>query len=430
MNKLYAGIDFGTSGCRLIIIDSDDCVKSSTSISYEATAVQTPDLWWQSVSKLIKDLPAEIRQNIQSLAIDGTSGSILLTDKSGNPSSSVLMYYDMRATEEAQQIRQTLPQNSGGQGASTSLARLLWLLTHEANPKHAHALHQADFILGKFANNYRISDVNNCLKLGYDVQNNCWPKAIFEELGINPVLLPRVHPAGSAVAVIDSRISDKLGLPKTVKLVTGTTDSIAAFIATGATEIGEAVTSLGSTLVIKLISEKPIFKPELGIYSHRLFDKGKVKWLVGGASNSGGKVLRHYFTQQQLDTMTPNLKPEKNTGLDYYPLIEKGERFPTADTHKQPRLTPRPESDIDFFQGILEGIAKIEKQGYESLEKLGAASLVSVRSVGGGCHNPAWTQIRDQYLGVKMISPEHKEAAYGSALLALRAIKKQQSTGS
>lgn len=419
MTELYAGIDLGTSGCRLIIIDSNAEIQSQTSISYAETQEQSAELWWQSVCTLLGDLPEKIKHNLSSLAIDGTSGTILLTDKNGNPSSSVLMYNDLRATEAAQQIKQYLHKDNGGQGASGSLARLLWLLKHESSPNHVHALHQADFILGKLSGNFRLSDENNCLKLGYDVVNQCWPEALTKDLGIDPSLLPQVNPAGTEVAYIDKEQAIKLGLPESLRLVTGTTDSIAALIATGASEIGEAVTSLGSTLVIKLISDKPLFAPELGVYSHRYQDK----WLVGGASNSGGKVLRHYFTQAQLETMTNKLKPEIATQLGYYPLLEKGERFPLADLQKLPKLTPRPNSDIDFFQGILEGIADIEKQAYTSLQELGAARIISVRTVGGGGKNKAWTAIRKQKLGVTMIEPKQTEAAYGSALLALNAIK-------
>ena len=38
-------------------------------------------------------------------------------------------------------------------------------------------------------------------------------------------------------------------------VVGGTTDSIAAFLAAGAERVGEAVTSLGSTVAIKLLSD-------------------------------------------------------------------------------------------------------------------------------------------------------------------------------
>ncbi|TGR93377.1 carbohydrate kinase, partial [Mesorhizobium sp. M2E.F.Ca.ET.209.01.1.1] len=81
------------------------------------------------------------------------------------------------------------------------------------------------------------------------------------------------------------------GLPRDVVVVAGTTDGCASFLATGATAAGDGVTALGSSLTIKILSDRPISAPRFGIYSHRLGDT----WLAGGASNSGGKVLAQHF---------------------------------------------------------------------------------------------------------------------------------------
>ena len=383
-NKLFAGIDLGTSGCRLICINDNQAIQSSTSILYSNDYQQTPELWWQSVLKLLGDLPESIKKKIASITIDGTSGSILLTDSHGQPTSSTLMYNDLRAVAEAAKIKDVLPINNGGHGASGSLSRLLWLLKNEPKPLHAHALHQADFILGKLSNNFALSDENNCLKLGYDVIKRCWPETEFSELGIDLSLLPKVHPVGKCVSKIDKHIADSLGLSKNVQLVSGTTDSIAAFIATGVNQVGDAVSSLGSTLVVKQISDKPFFAPEFGVYSHRFNLNGKDKWLVGGASNSGGKVLKHYFSLNKMQELSKQLDVNNSTGLDYYPLLDKGERFPVADVNKRPKLSPRPSEDNVFFQGMLEGISAIEQQAYSKLKELGAPALTSVRTVGGG----------------------------------------------
>ncbi len=428
MEALFAGIDLGTSGCRLAVINTDQQLISSTFIRYDQAQKQSPDLWWNSVQQLLSDLPDDLKPRLQSLAIDGTSGTILLTDKHGTPTSRVLMYDDLRATQEADLIKQHLPQENGGQGASGSLARLLWLLKHDASATHVHAVHQADYILGKLTNNFSLSDENNCLKLGFDTVNRTWPKDAMQALGIELSLLPDVYPAGTSVTTLHKKQASTLGLPESLQLVTGTTDSIAAFIATGTQQIGEAVTSLGSTLVVKLLADKPIFSAKYGVYSHRLGEQ----WLVGGASNSGGKVLRHYFSEQEMEKMTlpllsrqssqlsSQVLPSKSTGLDYYPLLKTGERFPVSDPNKQAKLSPRPDADIDFFQGMLEGIAEIEKQAYQRLYDLGAPSVKSVRSVGGGSNNKAWTHIRQQLLNVDMITPQYSEASYGVALLALR----------
>ncbi len=418
MEALFAGIDLGTSGCRIVVIDESRAIQANTRIQYRDNQPQTPQLWWQSVKQLLRDLPDTVKKPLRAIAIDGTSGTLLLTDDAGKPVSSALMYHDMRATEEARLIRQKLPRDSGAQGVASSLARLLWLLEHEAPNRAVHAVHQADYVMGKLGKHFGISDQNNALKLGYDAVQCCYPDEL-GQLGFPLSMLPEVVPAGTMTDTIDPQLARNLGLPERLQLVAGTTDSIAAFIASGANQTGEAVTSLGSTLVLKLISDKPVFVPEYGVYSHKLGDH----WLVGGASNTGGKVLSQYFSNTQLDIMTTRLKPGKLTGLDYYPLTGQGERFPFADATKQAQLTPRPDSDVLFFQGILEGIASIEALGYQRLTELGAPAVISVRSVGGGSYNDAWTQIRKYFLNVDMVKPEQTEAAYGSALLALLALQ-------
>ena len=57
----------------------------------------------------------------------------------------------------------------------------------------------------------------------------------------------------------------------------GCADSVAAFIAAGAAEPGQAVTSLGSSLAVKLLSRTRVDDSAFGVYSHRLGDL----WLVG-----------------------------------------------------------------------------------------------------------------------------------------------------
>lgn len=90
---------------------------------------------------------------------------------------------------------------------------------------------------------------------------------------------------------------------------------------------------MGSTLAIKLLSTNRIEDARFGVYSHRLDDK----WLVGGASNTGGAVLRQMFTDEQLEKLSGHIDPMETSRLDYYPLQAVGERFPVADPNLQPR---------------------------------------------------------------------------------------------
>jgi len=84
---------------------------------------------------------------------------------------------------------------------------------------------------------------------------------------------------------------------------------------------------------------------------------------------------------------------------------------------------PRPDSDADYLKAMLEGIAAIEALGYRRLAELGAPRLTSVRSVGGGAANPAWTAIRQRKLGVAFLAALSDQAAAGTARLALMGAK-------
>tara|TARA_R110002153_G_scaffold18021_3_gene62973 strand:+ start:9957 stop:11273 length:1317 start_codon:yes stop_codon:yes gene_type:complete len=426
-NNAYIGIDLGTSGCRAIAIDDHSNIIASSQFVFKPThsnnhaSEQDPVIQWQCVKHVLLRLISSISQQqhykIQSIAVDATSGSVLMTDEIGNPQTPILMYNDARAVEQAKLIADIAPAESGAHGATSGLAKCVYLqqhnvLDHTPNP---HLLHQADWINFNLGAPLGISDENNALKTGYDPINRCWPDWL--DLLMNRAVLPKVVLPSTIIGVLSEKLCTEFNLTFAPKIVAGTTDSIAALIATGANKLGDAVTSLGSTLVVKLISDTPLFLPEQGIYSHRLADK----WLVGGASNTGGAVLEKYFNNKELQQLS-DLISLNNQVPDYYPLLCKGERFPINDPEYAPRLSPRPHNDVTFLHGLLNGIANIEQQAYQKLQQAGASPVKSIRTVGGGAVNLVWQALRQQHILVPFIAAEHIEAAFGSACLAKKAI--------
>ncbi|MFM7579280.1 MAG: carbohydrate kinase, partial [Microcystaceae cyanobacterium] len=151
------------------------------------------------------------------------------------------------------------------------------------------------------------------LKLGYDVQTLTYPDWLTCQSWFD--LLPQVLAPGTPVGLIRSDLAKRFNIPPNCQICTGTTDSIAAFLASGVNQPGQAVTSLGSTLVLKLLSQTYVEDFSSGIYSHRW---GNL-WLTGGASNAGGTVLKQFFTEQELITLSQHINPHQPTGYDYYP---------------------------------------------------------------------------------------------------------------
>ena len=411
---LYAGIDLGTSGVRAVCIDAELNTVASASVTFDIdlTDRRDPQHWWMCTSKLITRILQEVdSERIAGIAVDGTSGSMLPVDSHGHPVGKAMLYNDTCSNSDLLAlIAKHAPESSAAHGATSGLARAI-MLTRQ-HPE-ADILHEADWIACQLSGITGISDENNALKTGYDPVQRCWPEWI-QHTGLSVTRLPIVQPAGTPIGKISTTVASQLGLSANTMVVSGTTDGCASFLATGASNAGDGVTVLGSTLTIKLLSDTPVTAPEFGIYSHRIGER----WLAGGASNTGGAVLGHYFTDKQLADLSERINLQSDTTLDYYPLLSAGERFPINDPQLQPRLTPRPSDDTEFLLGMLQGMANIEALAYRRLNELGAPELRSLRTVGGGRNNGAWQAIRAKTVCDVSSPNASDQAAVGVASLA------------
>lgn len=417
MDGFVLGIDIGTSGVRVAAVDAAGGILGLGQANLPPTRVsgsrreQDPEDWWQALGVALGDLDRHVSvRDALALSVDATSGTILPVDAANRPLALARMYDDSDTGGQAAAIARLAPRESAAHGASSPTARArAWIGLKDLYQ----IVHQADWILRRLSGREE-TDENNALKTGYDPVARRWP-GWMEEYGLPSERLPVVVPAGTSLGPLGKMSgAAEFGLSPATLAVTGTTDGCATFLASGAAACGEASTALGSTLVLKVLCDRPVFAPEYGIYSHRLGEQ----WLAGGASNCGGRSLLAHFTLAQLVEMAPRLRPDETTGLDYYPLPQVGERFPVADPTLLARLTPRPADDAVFVQGILEGLCRIERSGYERLRQLGAPMASSIRHAGGGTRNVAWMRLRERLLGVPSRPAWSEEAAVGTARLA------------
>ena len=144
---------------------------------------------------------------------------------------------------------------------------------------------------------------------------------------------PRSSRIGPKLTEIRASKVEKPGKPRGF-LDTGSADDAGVV----RVEEGRAVTSLGSTTAIKLVSPVKIDDAATGVYSHRLDDA----WLVGGASNAGCRVLRDFsYDDDELRALSLTLDPYRTNAAGVYPLARPGERFPFADPGKRPAVPAR-----------------------------------------------------------------------------------------
>ena len=410
-SPLVLGIDLGTSGVRLAVLNEQQELIHSSATNY-STGLEVPKDWQNCCTELIGSLPTSLRQALKAVAVDGTSGTLLACNRTGEALSAALPYY-LNCPEQQEAL---IGLGSDGQAAasiSSSLARALRLINNHG--ENVLLRHQADWVSGWLLGNWRWGEEGNNLRLGWDLINQSWPTSFAK----SPLWmgLPEIVASGKVMGTVAAKQAKDLCLPKDLLVVAGTTDANAAVLTANAGP-DDGVTVLGSTIVLKRFVEVPLIGA--GITNHRVGGR----WLSGGASNAGGAVLRQLFTDAELEELSRQINPESDSGLLLRPLPGPGERFPVDDPNLEPVLEPRPVSDSLYLHGLLEGLARIEAQGWQCLKALGAPPAKRIISLGGGARNRQWRRLRERILGLPIKTCTSPPAA-GVAHLALQAISPQ-----
>ena len=271
--------------------------------------------------------------------------------------------------------------------------------------------HQSDWITGWLLKDWTYGEEGNNIKLGWDVIKESWPKSYFKASWGK--CLPKIIKSGKFVGQINCDLAEKFKINNKIILVSGTTDSNAAFLAAELNQ-KEGLTVLGTTIVVKKIINKPI--KEKGVTTHRVCGD----WICGGASNAGCGVLSQFFSDLEIKELRRQINTSTTTSLNLLPLNSRGERFPINDPFLEPVLEPRPVSDLLYLQALFEGLARIELKGWERLHQLTGSLPKRIITVGGGSNNPQWRRIREKIINIPIISCK-KTTSYGTALLAIEA---------
>ncbi|MFT4541664.1 MAG: sugar (pentulose or hexulose) kinase [Planctomycetota bacterium] len=443
------GLDLGTGGARAVIVSATGQLQAIRSVDFGVAKrtetmpanwhEQDPDAWWQaaieSVQGVVEAFEAKggRRSCLRALAIDGTSGTVLGVDAEGDPCTQALMYNDGRAVDEAREWTR-ISQCGGEQrgtavAASWSLAKMRWLESHDSDGFAAthHFAHQADYIAAKLTGRPGITDASNALKSGFDPSRMCWP----EWIGDRPELLrrlPTVVECGASLGMAAADAAQALHLPPDIEIIAGASDGTAGFLASGAKQVGDDNTTLGTTLVFKRLALQPAEDPEGLVYSHRLPGECaadgtlEARWLPGAASSVGGEWIRSEHGGQDLRKLDAAAAARLPIDALAYPLVRQGERFPFQAPAAVGFCDLEGGDRAALFAAKLQGVALLERLAYERLDSVTASEpdrrQGAVFATGGGSASDVWMQLRSDVSGRRFHRPQCPESAFGSAVLA------------
>ena len=404
-DNFYGGLDFGTSGARISIIDPNKELVYSNSVPYLYN-FENPNSWINSCKKLLDSLPIKVKSNLKKLAISGTSGTLTASNLKGEPMGEALPYH--QACNENKLLLESLTSEEEHlRTPYSSLAKALNLINKYGT--NILLRHQSDWITGWFLKDWTYGEEGNNLKLGWDLTQESWPKSYLNTSWQK--CLPQIIKSGKIIGQVNSDLAKRFNLNKKLILISGTTDSNASLIAANLGK-DDGLTVLGTTIVVKKIINRPI--KELGITTHRIGDD----WICGGASNAGCGILSKFYSDLEIKELSRQINTSKKTCLNLLPLNSKGERFPINDSNLEPILGPRPVSDSLYLQALFEGLANIELEGWKKLRELTGSLPKKIITIGGGSKNPQWRKIREKIINIPVVSC-NKTTSFGTALLAI-----------
>lgn len=423
---VWVGIDLGTQSVRAVAVTAAGAVRGSGSAPLTGRRdgprhEQDPADWWRAVVTACRAALAGIPPAaVRGVAVDGTSGTVLLTDANGRPLTPALMYDDTRAAGEVERINEAGAELWAALGyrrmqPAWALPKLLWLLREYDVPDGARLAHQTDVITRRLTGHAVATDLSTALKTGADLLAERWPDTIMDALGVPAGLLPPLVRPGTRLGTVTGT---ETGLPEGTPVIAGMTDGCASQLATGRLEPGSWNSVLGTTLVLKGVTAEPVRDSAGVVYSHRSPDGG---WLPGGASSTGAGAISRDFPGRDLAALDAAAAAYEPAGVLAYPLTGAGERFPFVAPDARGFRLGEPGGEAEHFAALLQGIAYVERLCFDYLRMLGAPTDGALTLTGGAARSRYWSQLRADVLGRPVEVLEDTEPAAGMAILAAAA---------
>ncbi|MFC4908237.1 FGGY-family carbohydrate kinase [Actinomadura gamaensis] len=434
---VWVGVDLGTQSVRAVAVTAGGEVRGAgghplTGRRDGPRHEQDPESWWTAVGaacrRALRDVPAGA---VQAVAVDGTSGTILLTDRAGRPLTPGLMYDDTRAAGQVGRVDRAGAHVWRRLGyrrmqPAWALPRLLWLLEHRRDlfggPGQdgggVRLAHQTDFVNARLTGGPVATDLSSALKTGADLVAEDWPHDVLGELGVPAGLLPPLERSGTPLGVVAPSAAEFTGLPAGIPVIAGCTDGCAAQLGTGRLSAGSWNSVLGTTLVLKGVTDDLVQDPHGVVYSHRAPDG---RWLPGGASSTGAGIITRDFPGRDLAALDRAAGAYEPSDAVTYPLAAAGERFPFVAPEARGFVLGEPRDEADRFASILQGVGYVERLCFDYLAMLGAPVDGDLTLTGGATRSAYWVQLRADVLGRPVTLPGHAEPALGAAVLAASA---------
>ena len=447
---LYLGIDIGTSGLKVIVVDLDadiiaeDAQEYPVEYSAEGRAEQDPEVWCtgtkQVLERLIPSLPENTR--IAGIGLSGQMHGLVTLDKDGNIIRPCILWNDQRSKAQAEQILQRhsvdgiIPETNNGLLPGYLLPKLLWMREYEPNlyRKIQHVLLPKDYLrywlTGEIVTDHSDASGTGC----FNVRTGEWAWDLIDQLEIPREWFPEAHPATDC-------LPEPVQIPgyhEKVPMVIGAGDAILQLLAARIADNTKGLLVIGTGGNVTMIADR--YRDNRNGSQQFFCGFLPGQYIAMGATLSAGESFRWFrnllndslqclpqpvgkITFRNLSHLANGKIISRNSPL-FAPYLQ-GERCPHTDPAVRGVFAGLSSStDVgDLVLSIMEGVSFSLLDVFQSLGK-DSGELEYCIMAGGATRSEQWIQLVADVFNMPIrVSPlASGGSACGAALLTLMAL--------
>ncbi|MEP1443695.1 MAG: xylulokinase [Hyphomicrobiales bacterium] len=436
---MYLGIDLGTSGVKVLLVDPEQHIIASETapltVSNPASgwSEQDPADWIAATKAAI----AVIRQNhakqlsaVRCIGLSGQMHGATLLDANDTVLRPCILWNDTRSHAQAaaldgQEMFQRVTGNIVFPGFTAP--KINWVFDNEPEifKRLSKVLLPKDYLRLWLTGEY-ISEMSDASGTSWlNVEKRCWSDDLLAASNLSTDAMPTLVEGSQKAGKLRADLAIELGLSSEVTVAGGAGDNAASAIATGTVDAGSAFVSLGTSGVVFAANDAYLPNPESAVHTfcHALPDR----WHQMGVILSATAALNWYaaICNASPRDLTDELGGvlQAPTGALFLPYLA-GERTPhnDADIRASWHGLGGEMSRKEMTQSVLEGVAFALRDNLEAL-KIAGTNVSEVTALGGGSNSRYWLCAIATALNVPVHIPDDGEmgAAFGAVRLAMLA---------
>lgn len=437
--RMYLGIDLGTSSVKAVLMDEAGAVRATASSPLQVShphprwSEQDPAAWWAATESAVADVLKGVdARRVAAIGLSGQMHGATLLDASDTVLRPAILWNDGRSDVECAELERV----PGFREITGNLAmpgftapKLAWVRRHEPDvfARVAKVLLPKDYLRLRLTGEYATDASDAAGTLWLDVRRRQWSDAMLAATGLDRSHMPEVFEGSQPTGRLRRELADRWGMD-TVPVAAGGGDNAAGAVGVGIVRGGQAMLSLGTSGVYFAVSDGFRASPEQAVHSfcHALSDT----WHLMSVMLNAASCLDFTARLTGLPDVPALLAEAEARGLAkhgplFLPYLT-GERTPHNDAHVRGSFTHLgPDTDrADLANATLEGVGLGLLDGLLAVESTGlVADEITV--IGGGSRSAYWTQMLADILGKRLVLRSGGEVgpALGAARLARLAVE-------